>query len=52
MLVQEVQQRDSNNQMILFLLSDVGRNHILMARILAKGPNFQKYWFLILKFGL
>ena len=36
----EAQPRDSNNRVVLFLLSTLGRKHILMARSFAEGPNF------------
>ena len=48
----EAQPRDANNQGVLFLLDTKGRKHILIARIIAEGPDFLKYWFLILKIGL
>ena len=39
-LVHEAQQRDTNGQVVLLLLSTLGRKHILMARSFAEGPNF------------
>ena len=41
-LVPEAQPRDTNNRGVLFLLSMLGRNHILMAQSEAEGPNFKK----------
>ena len=38
--VPEAQPRDTNNRGVLFLLSTLGRKHILMARSIAEGPNF------------
>ena len=38
-LVPEAKPRDTNNQVVLFPLSILGRKHILMAKSLAKGPN-------------
>ena len=48
----EVQPSASDEASALLLLSNLGRKHILMARSKAEGPNFQKYLFLSLKFGL
>ena len=39
-LVHEAQLRDTNGRVVLFLLSTLGRKHILMARSFAEGPNF------------
>ena len=38
-LVPKAQPRDTNDQVVLFPLSMIGRNHILMARSMAEGPN-------------
>ena len=35
----EVQPRDTNDRVVLFPLSMLGRKHILMARSVAEGPN-------------
>ena len=48
----EAQPSASDEASALLLLSNLGRKHILMARSEAEGPNFLKYWFLSLKFGL
>ena len=48
----EAQPSASDEANALLLLSNLGRKHILMARSEAEGPNFLKYWFLSLKFGL
>ena len=48
----EAQPSASDEANALLLLSNLGRKHILMARSKAEGPNFLKYWFLSLKFGL
>ena len=48
----KVQQIPSDEANAILLLSNLGCKHILMARSEADGPNFQKYWFLSLKFGL
>ena len=36
----EAQLKDTNNRVVIFLLKSLGRNHILMARSIAEGPNF------------
>ena len=38
-LVPEAKPRDTNNQVVLFSLSMLDREHILMARSVAEGPN-------------
>ena len=48
----EAQPSASDEASALLLLSNLGCKHILMARSKAEGPNFQKYLFLSLKFGL
>ena len=39
----EVQPSASNETSVLLLLPNLGRNHILMARNEADGPNLKKY---------
>ena len=51
-LVPEAKPRDTNNQVVLFSLSILDREHILMARSVAEGPNIKTNLFLILKIGL
>ena len=41
----ESQPRDSNNRVVLFSLSTLGRKHIQMVRSIAEDPIFLKYWF-------
>ena len=38
-LVPKAQPRDTNDQVVLFPLSMIGRKHILIARSMAEGPS-------------
>ena len=40
MLVPEAQPRGTNDRVVLFLLDNLGRKDILIARSNAEGPNF------------
>ena len=44
-LVPEAQPRDNNGRVVLFLLSTLGRKHILMARAWLRAPIFKHIGF-------